>query len=189
MIDGKPLVGLTARLAIWMCVLIIRHTDIATLLLVRITSRTKTLPTRIALDDLDTSTVEEGQPIHSNHSTSKKISVFRRAKWATHLRIDSLVPSSELYDRLMSYHYYRLVNINAIRTSTSFTSLHLTFKNLELTMKDSKLSGADSILVFDFLSSLVEETDIIDMNEGQLLLCPPHMSAKTAVREYRSRSS
>lgn len=56
-------------------------------------------------------------------------------------------------------------------------------------MKEFKFSGEDLILVFDFLSHLVEEADSIDINEGQLMVYIPHMLNKTATRKYRSNSS
>lgn len=49
-------------------------------------------------------------------------------------------------------------------------------------MKDFQFSGEDPILVFYFLSRLAEEADTLDMNEGQIMVCLPHMLTKNAAR-------
>jgi len=69
------------------------------------------------------------------------------------------------------------------------TRLHKTLKNLELTMKEYKFSGEHAILIFDFLSRLVEEADTNGMSEGQLMVCLPHMLTKTAAQQYRAASN
>lgn len=38
-------------------------------------------------------------------------------------------------------------------------------------MKDFKFSGEDPILVFDYLSPLIQEADVLDIYEGQLMVC------------------
>lgn len=53
-------------------------------------------------------------------------------------------------------------------------------------MKDFKFSGQKSILIFGFLSSLVEEARALEINEGQLIICLPHRLTKTTAGEYRS---
>lgn len=63
--------------------------------------------------------------------------------------------------------------------------MHRTLKTLKLT-KDFTSSGVDPILIIEFLSCLVEEAKIVNMSEGQLMVCLPHMLTKNAAREYRS---
>ena len=56
-------------------------------------------------------------------------------------------------------------------------------------MKEYKFSGEDPILIFDFLSRLVEEADTNGMSEGQLMVCLPHMLTTKAAQQYRSASN
>ena len=56
-------------------------------------------------------------------------------------------------------------------------------------MREHKLSGEDSILVFDFLSRVVEELDVLGMNERQLVTCLPHLLSKRAAETYRAVAS
>ena len=118
-----------------------------------------------------------------------EIPFHNRRKGPKHPNLNSIVPSEERYDRLLSYRYYRLQKTNANRSNASTTRLHKTLKNLELTMKEHKFSGEDPILVFDFLSRLVEEADTNGMSEGQLIVCLPHLLTKTAAHQYRAASN
>lgn len=56
-------------------------------------------------------------------------------------------------------------------------------------MEDFKCSGEDTILMLDSLSRLIKEADTLDMNEGKIIVCLPHMWTITATREYRSSAS
>ena len=114
------------------------------------------------------------------------LNIYQRGKGPKILGLDSLVPSDSRFDRLMSVRYYRLADTTETRTQDLTTRLHRVLKNLELTMKEHKFSGEDPILVFDFLGRTVEEADTLAMNEGQLVICLPHLLTKTAAERYRS---
>ena len=128
---------------------------------------------------------EQGQQDQQPPSFGE-IAFGNRRKGPKHPNLDSLVPSEERFDRLLSYRYYRLHKTNANRSSATMTRLHKTLKNLELTMREYKFSGEDPILIFDFLSRLVEEADTNSMTEGQLMVCLPHMLTKSAAKQYRA---
>ena len=117
------------------------------------------------------------------------LNIHQRQKGPKMLGLDSLVPSDSRFDRLMSYRYYRLTDTTAARTQDSTTRLHRLLKNIELTMREHKFDGEDPILIFDFLSRAVEEADTLAMNEGQLVICLPHLLTKTAAQRYRSIAS
>ena len=117
------------------------------------------------------------------------LNIHQRKKGPKHHGLDSLVPSDERFDRLMSYRYYRLLDTTSLRTHETTSRLHKTLKNIELTMKEHKFSGEDAILVFDFLSRVVEEADVLGMNEGQLVTCFPHLLTKRAAQAYRAIAS
>ena len=117
------------------------------------------------------------------------LNIHQRQKGPKILGLDSLVPSDSRFDRLMSYRYYRLIDTTAARTQDSTTRLHRLLKNIQLTMREHKFDGEDPILIFDFLSRAVEEADTLAMNEGQLVICLPHLLTKTAAQRYRSIAS
>lgn len=54
-------------------------------------------------------------------------------------------------------------------------------------MKGFKFSGEDTTIIFDFLRRLVRKADLTDMDEGQLIVCLPHMLTKIAASESRSK--
>lgn len=84
----------------------------------------------------------------------------------------------------MSYRYSRLANTTPNRTSTTTNVLYRTLNNLQLTMEDFKFSGEYSILIFDFLSRLVEKAVILDVNQWQLNVFLLHMFTKTAALNH-----
>lgn len=69
-------------------------------------------------------------------------------------------------------------------------------------MHHHKFSGEDPILLFDFLTPVMQEADILaediglphygsagGMSEGQLIVCPLHLLTNKAAQHYRSSSS
>ena len=52
-------------------------------------------------------------------------------------------------------------------------------------MREHKFSGDDSILIFDFLSHVVEKADLLCINDGQLITCLPHLLTDHASKDYR----
>ena len=143
---------------------------------------------RIKHDD-STDTDSDHSPSDEENQQAVAISFHQRQKGPKHPGLDSLVPSDERFDRLMSYRYYRLINTEPMRTHQSTTRLHKTLKNIELTMRDHKFSGEDPVLVLDFLTRVVEEADTLGMSEGQLIVCLPHLLTKKAAQHFRSASS
>lgn len=139
-------------------------------------------------DDSTETETDESNDSQPNEG-SFALDIHQRRKGPKQPGLNSLVPSDERFDRLMSYRFYRLLNTTATRTQDSTTRLHRTLKNLELTMKENKFTGEDPILIFDFLSRTVEEADTLAMNEGQLVTCLPHLLTKTAAQQYRSIAS
>lgn len=89
----------------------------------------------------------------------------------------------------MSYGYYSLLNTRETCTHDSTTCLQKTLKNIELTIRDHKFSGENPILVFDFLTRIVEGADTLGMSEGQLIVFYPHLLTKNAAQRYRSSSN
>ena len=138
-------------------------------------------------DSIDTdstySTDEDERP------TTLSIHIHQRQKGPKPKGLDSLVPSDERFDRPMSYRYYRLLDTTSLRTYETTSRLHKNLKNIELTMREQKFSGEDAILVFDFLSRVVEEADVLGMKEGQIVTCFPHLVTKRAAQTYRAIAS
>ena len=106
-------------------------------------------------DSDDPHTADVAHHEHEQAPDFSEISFHNRRKGPKHLHLDSLVPSEERFDRLLSYRYYRLHKTNSNRSNTTMNRVHKILKNLELTMRDYKFSGEDPILIFDFLSRLV----------------------------------
>lgn len=50
-------------------------------------------------------------------------------------------------------------------------------------MKEFKFSTEDPILVFEVLTCLDQEGDALDMNEGQVMVCLPHVLNNTEPRQ------
>ena len=117
------------------------------------------------------------------------LNIHQRQKGPKQQGLDSLAPSEERFDRLMSYRYYRLLDTTAMRTHETTTSLHKTFKNIELNMREHKFYGEVSILFFDFLSRVVQEAEVLGMNEGQVVTCLPNLLTKRAAQAYRAITS
>ena len=66
----------------------------------------------------------------------------------------------------MSYRYYCLTRYRGGNDSASTGELSRHLKSLELTMKDYRFSGEDPILIFDFLSRIMEECKILELTEA-----------------------
>lgn len=52
-----------------------------------------------------------------------------------------------------------------------------------------KLSGEYPILIFDFLTKLVEEADTLDISEGQLMVLLPHLLTGSVTDQYRAAAN
>lgn len=91
---------------------------------------------------------------------SLTISFHQRRKALKYRGLDRLVPSDERLERLMSYRYYWLINTRPIREHQSAKGHQKTMNNIELTMHDHNFSGEYPVLVFDFLTRVVELADM-----------------------------
>ena len=77
-----------------------------------------------------------------------------------------------MFDRLINYRYYRLQTRRKDKQE-SLLYLHRYQKPLDITMKDCKFDGSDPILVLEFLTRYVEETDKLSMTEAQAFALVP----------------
>lgn len=108
------------------------------------------------------------------------IPFFQRRKGPKNAGLSSMIPLNRLYDKLMSYRYYRLVRTDHRRNADINKNLSRVLKSLGSTFKEQKFSGSDPILVLDFLTRIVEEAEMLGMTEGQLFVLLPHILAGEA---------
>ena len=113
----------------------------------------------------------------------------QRSKGPSHRRLASLQPSNKKYQRLMSYRYYRLRKTTHTRDHARTTQLHKLLKNLDLSFRESKFSGQDPILIFNFLTRMVEECDTLGMSEAQAFMALPHLLSDNARTQFRAMQS
>lgn len=153
----------------------------------RVTSRRGTRKSRYELDTSSDSDVEDEE---SNDQSSEEeesvIPFFERPKGPRFRNMEVIRPSDELFKRLMNYRYYRLKSPDNSRTSTQTGNVHRLIKSMNLSMSEFKFDGTDPILVFDFLTRMVEEADTLKMTEAQAYLALPHYLSGQASRTYRS---
>lgn len=95
-------------------------------------------------------------------------------------------PAEAFYDRLMSYRYYRLIDEHQQLRQTPPTAVHKYLKELKLVMDSHKFSGKDPILIFDFLTRLMEETDKLLMSEDQAYILLPQFFTCPAATQFRT---
>lgn len=94
------------------------------------------------------------------------ISFHHRRKGPKQPRLDILVSYDEIFDRLIYNRYENLLNTRPTRKQKWKTRLHKTRKKIELKMNDHKFTCEDHVLVFDFLTRVVREDEMIGMSEG-----------------------
>lgn len=111
---------------------------------------------------------------------------FKRSKGPKFPGLCSITVSDKRYDKLMSYRYYRLYKIDQRRNAEATSKLSRLLKSLDLTFREHKFSGAEPILVFDFLTRIVEEADMLSITEGQLFVLLPHLLNGDAASQYRA---
>ena len=90
---------------------------------------------------------------------TKGVPFHQRRKGPSNRRLASLQTSNKRYQQLMSYRYYRLQKKAHTGDHARMTQLHSLLKNLDLSFRERKFSGQDPILIFDFLTRMVEECD------------------------------
>lgn len=84
----------------------------------------------------------------------------------------------------MSYRYYRLCRKTATRTDASTLLLRKTLESLELPFREPTFTGEGLIIIFDFLTRLVEETDTLDISEGHMMVLLGDLLIKGAGEQY-----
>jgi hypothetical protein len=127
-----------------------------------------------------------GGAVSDDETVDPVMPFHQRRKGPSHPGLASLQPSNKKYDRLMSYRYYRLNKTSHTRDHARTHQLHRLLKNLELSFKDSKFTGKDPVLIFDFLTRMVEECDTLGMSEAQAYMALPHFLSDTARTQYRA---
>lgn len=83
----------------------------------------------------------------------------------------------------MSNRYYclRLTSHGSSHSNTFL--LRKKLPNLERIFKDSKFLGEDSILIFDFLTRLVEKAETLEMSKRQIMVLIPYLT-RSACEKY-----
>lgn len=89
---------------------------------------------RIKNDD-STDTASDESLFGEEDRQTFTISFHQRPKGPKHPGLDSLVPSDERFDRLMSYSYYLLMDTRPMFPQRSTTSRQKTLKNIEITIR------------------------------------------------------
>lgn len=117
---------------------------------------------------------------------ASKIPFFSREKGPRYPGLATIKPSDETFDRLLSYRYYRLMRLDATRTSRETLDVKKHLKSLELSLKEHMFSGKDPVTVLNFLTRFVEEADTIGMTEAQALVALPKFMMEPAESQFRA---
>lgn len=96
------------------------------------------------------------------------------------------VRAQKRFDRLMYYLNYRLRLTYHSRLYADIFRLRKTLQNLELMLKYSKFSAWDPIIIFDFLTHLVEKASMLETREAHLVVLRPHLLTSNKVDQYRA---
>lgn len=95
-----------------------------------------------------------------------------------------IIPSEERFDRLISYRYQPLP-LNSHGCSRADTlRLLKSLQNIERLFRDRKFLREDSILIFDFLTTLVEKAR--EISEGKLMALLPDLLTNNAGEKYNA---
>lgn len=140
------------------------------------------------------STTDEDNDVQYNDTTDDEhsdmgmpaVPFFERERGPKHAGLSSIRPSNPLFDRLLSFRFYRLHRTDERRGSRETGMVRLLIKRLEIYLKEHAFSGKDPILVFDTLTRFVEEADTLGMTEAQAYLCLPYFLTDQASRQYRA---
>ena len=93
-----------------------------------------------------------------------------------------------MFDRLMNYRYYRL-QTPCKDKQESLLYLHRYQKPLGNAMKDCKFDSSDPIMVLEFLTRYVEETDKLGMTEALAFALVPNYLSGEAKKHIRSNTN
>ncbi len=115
------------------------------------------------------------------------ISFFNRPKGPRHRGLQTQKPFDPAFDRLMNYRYYRLQRTTRRRDASAMLDGNKRVKALTYALgANFKFSGEDPILIFSFLTRLVEEADLNGLNEAQLYASLPRFLGGTAEVQFRA---
>ena len=138
-------------------------------------------------DDVETlSTPSDSEGGSSVVLLEQHVSSTHRAKGPKHDRMKELKPNNPLFDRLLSYRYYRLNRTTHSRSAKETGKVRDHIKRLELTMQRHRFSGEDPILVLDFLNKMVDEANTLGMSEAQAYLSLPYFLSGSAESQFRA---
>ena len=116
------------------------------------------------------------------------MSFHERPKGPKHPLVDVIRPGDPMFDRLMNYRYYRL-QTRRKDMKESLLYLHRYQKSLDTAMKDCKFDGSDPIMILEFLTRYVEETDKLGMTEAQAFALVPNYLSGEAKKQVRSNTN
>lgn len=80
-----------------------------------------------------------------------------------------------MYQKLLSYRYYRLDDSSSARTSRGMGKAKDCINHMALVLT-KKFLGDDPILVLDFFAKYGQEADILGMSEAQAYIALPYFS-------------
>lgn len=130
---------------------------------------------------------EEYQPDGSeDEEYNWYVPFFEHEKGPRHHAMSSLCSSDTMHDHLISYHYYRVWNLNQGVSAEGMMKLRIHIKILDITMKEHHVDGTDHIMVFQFLIHCVTEADKMNMSDGQGYLALPTYLTEGAKSQFTS---
>ncbi len=126
----------------------------------------------------------------SDDDRAGRIPFFSRSKGPRYRGLLVKKPSDPLFDRLTNYRYYRLLRQDRNRDAGAMLDANKKLKALALTLGSSwKFDGSDPILVFQFLTRLTEEADLVGMTEAQLFAALPRFLTGSASTQFHASRS
>ena len=129
------------------------------------------------------------QAVHQPQTRTERqnvISFFGRKKGPEHEGQVAIKPADPIFDRLMNYRYYRLMDTNQIRYAEESKKLRDQVKTFQATFASTEFSAQDPIMVFDFLTRFVEEADTLGVSEAHAFLILPKVLKGRAESHLRS---
>jgi len=116
-----------------------------------------------------------------------KIPFYNRDKGPRYPGLTVNKPSDPLFDRLMNYRYYRLLETEHERDAQTLIDALKRQKALTIALgSDFKFDGSDPIMVFAFLTRLTEEADLNNLTEAQAFALLPRYLGGTAELQFQS---
>ena len=117
---------------------------------------------------------------------NSRIPFFKREKGPRYKHLVTIKPSDPLFDRLMSYRYYRLMQRSHRRDADMMLDTQKRMNALSVSLSDVKFDGKDPALVFDFLTRFTESADLNRMSEAQAFIALPKYLSGIAEQQFRA---